>query len=495
MQHGYWCTWGTQNWLLKSIREDQAHRKLAFLGDQAGAGSARGMMNEATLFGTDGLLTLYPEIRKDLYFMLDDGWDVPYGAGDTIPHHVFGSLELEEARFPSIQGTPRERLRELNNRIKAAGWKGLGIWVAAQRAAEDYRTPFSEADKAYWKERILWSKFAEVRYWKVDWGTQDRSVPYRCFLTEMAQELFPELMIEHATCMIPLNGVLGKVQSGETGRFTDSPETATLAEQFAGFSQVFRTYDVLSLFSVASTLDRVAHLLPFAKGYLNVEDEPYMGAALGCQLGIMRCKYGVGRAAANSRLDEPIAAVKWQRICPPFAGTATISSEDILTDGHTYGKNETWYGPLNEKTVRQGAPAVIARNTRLPEVRAEGLKPYVVASRHPNGNFAVCALPRIVDGKSTYTGGTVICELEKKPKKIALFGKADRFGLVYRDKARVDRILAQSLLDDTEADITGAVELTDNGFYIAGGVLEALWHSQDLSAPAVVLTVRYCAES
>ncbi len=465
-QHSYWCSWGTQNWVVSYGKGEWTPEKLAFLGDQVGAGKARSMMNEQSLFGQDGFLQLYPEIRRDLYFMLDDGWDVPYGAGDAISHKVFGSLELNEQRFPSVKGEPRERLLELNNWVKAAGWKGLGIWIAAQRAAEDYEKPFSDADKEYWEARILWSKFSDVRYWKVDWGTQTQNTAFRKFLTDTAKKLFPELVIEHATCMIPINGIEAEITAGTVGRFSDDKEISTLAERVAGYSQVFRTYDVLPALSVASTLDRVSHLLPVAEGYLNCEDEVYLGAALGCQLGIMRSKYGIGIESENSRLDEPVAAIKWQRLAPPFTGGQFRCSGEILVDEYTFEKNETWYDVLNKKTVRQGAPAVISRNTALPEVVISGTAPFVAAAQHPNGNYAVCVLPRNVENKRTYVGGIIRCLLTEKPDKIGIFGQADTFEFAWDEPVAIRSIYAESLLDGACADITdglckSSISITD----------------------------------
>ncbi len=490
MQHAYWCTWGTQNWVISYGSWEWTPEKLAFLGDQAGAGKARSMMNEESVFGEDGFLQLYPQIRRDLYFMLDDGWDVPYGAGDTISHKAFGSLELNETRFPSIHGTPEQRLWELNNRVKAAGWKGLGIWIAAQRAAEKYEKPFDDTDKDYWNTRILWSKYAGVSYWKVDWGTQAQNTEFRKFLTDAARKLYPELAIEHATCMIPINGTEEDAVNGRVCRFADDEKICALAENTAKFSQVFRTYDVLPALSVATTNDRDAKLLPHVDGYLNSEDEVYLGAALGCQLGIMRSKYGIGIESENSRLDEPVAAVKWQRYTPPFVGGKTLCSEEILTDEYTFQKNETWYGVLNEKTVRQGAPAVIARNTRLPEIHTKGEKPFVVASCHPNGNYAVCVLPRNVDNSSVYVGGDVHCSIDGQPERIAVFGNADSFAFQFENNAPIRKVMAQSLIDDTKLDITHEIELTENGFSVAGSVLLKLHHTGDLSAPGIMFIIK-----
>ena len=97
-------------------------------------------------------------------------------------------------------------------------------------------------------------------------------------------------------------------------------------------------YDVTPQFSVASTLDRAAYLLPYAKGYLNVEDELYLAAALGCQMGIMRSVYGKGLDDwdDSDRLKEADAALFWQRIAPPFTGGNVEISKEILADEWTF---------------------------------------------------------------------------------------------------------------------------------------------------------------
>ena len=59
-------------------------------------------------------LQQFPKIRGDLYLMLDDGWDVPYGVHPDKSRDRFGTLELDEERFPSFTGTPAQRLKKLN---------------------------------------------------------------------------------------------------------------------------------------------------------------------------------------------------------------------------------------------------------------------------------------------------------------------------------------------------------------------------------------------
>ena len=66
--------------------------------------------------------------------------------------------------------------------------------------------------------------------------------------------------------------------------------------------------------------------LPLCK----VTDELYIGAALGCAIGIMRSRYGKDLFRMNTKLDEIAAAVRWQRFAPPFSGGELKVSDKIL---------------------------------------------------------------------------------------------------------------------------------------------------------------------
>ena len=97
----YFCTWNLQGFCCSySNPNDQAD-----------------MMTEANLFGkgpNQNWVEFYPEVRGDLYLVLDDTWDMPLGGGRG--HPLRGSLELDTGRFPSYQGTPAQRLTKLEPR-------------------------------------------------------------------------------------------------------------------------------------------------------------------------------------------------------------------------------------------------------------------------------------------------------------------------------------------------------------------------------------------
>lgn len=84
--------------------------------------------------------------------------------------------------------------------------------------------------------------------------------------------------------------------------------------------------------SEATTLDRLSYILKSAKGIVNAEDEPYIAASLGCANGIMRSPASKEHVYAGDRLQESVAAVRWQREVPAFAGGVIRESEELLPD-------------------------------------------------------------------------------------------------------------------------------------------------------------------
>ena len=97
----YWCTWSTQG---TTLCEVQKAGNAVFAGDQ-GAAKQRDNLNEAVLFGDDGWATLfYPNERRDLFLLLDAGWDLPYctSTGDAKDLSKRGACFPHPDRFPSL---------------------------------------------------------------------------------------------------------------------------------------------------------------------------------------------------------------------------------------------------------------------------------------------------------------------------------------------------------------------------------------------------------
>ena len=106
----YFCTWAAQNF----AQEKET--------------SARDHLTERLVFDRPGWISnYYQAIRGDLFVVFDDGWDVPLSADGSQERWVFGSLELNEKRFPSCAGNPARRLRKLNDKVRGAGWRGAGL--------------------------------------------------------------------------------------------------------------------------------------------------------------------------------------------------------------------------------------------------------------------------------------------------------------------------------------------------------------------------------
>ena len=187
------------------------------------------------------------------------------------------------------------------------------------------------------------------------------------------------LTLEHVHGEWPVNGDWGK-----DGRF-GSQSWGSNRMEILQHTDVYRTYDVTSILSLPTTLDRVAEMLKGAEGHsevhglLNVEDEVYVAAAMGCTMGVLRHPligmrpgndtdlFFNGPRQTKKRMDEVVRALRWQRIAPPFSpglGSVTLSDE-ILTDSWIFERGQTWQNEIIGKTVRQGAPASLARNFKL----------------------------------------------------------------------------------------------------------------------------------
>jgi len=244
----YFCTWNIQGYVCSySSGEEQ-----------------RMAMTEKNMFGdstNQNWVSFFPKIRKDLYFVMDDSWDIPLE--NKFTNDNVGTVELNQERFPSFTGNPTERLKKLVAAVEAKGWKGLGGWTCAQEAVA-----FGNVDpQAYWAERMKTAQEAGFKYWKVDWGKKSSNQEWRQMLTRLGRTYAPDLIIEHA--------MQGKSVS---------------------FSDVYRTYDVENIISLPVTIQRVADLLKYkpqgdAKAIINCEDEPYIAVGMGCAIGVMRASF------------------------------------------------------------------------------------------------------------------------------------------------------------------------------------------------------------
>lgn len=488
----YWCTWHTQNF--SGITEPLESMSPALFEGEQGAKSARSRLNQEALFGECGWADFFPEIRRDLYLMLDDGWDVPYGVHPDENLGKFGSLELSEDRFPSFSGTPAGRLQKLNSRVQEKGWKGIGLWIAAQEADE------SIPQKEYWKQRMEWCRDAGISYWKVDWGRHAHDLSFRRMLTELASETYPDLLIEHAYNCGPVNGFrVSEKGSIETGRFEQWEDYAEKSLALREFSQVFRSYDVTAQLGTASTVDRLSVLLGHnLQGLVNCEDEPYLAAGLGCANGIMRSPKlleipGLDYDPHHIRhkLLESIRAVRWQRIAPAFAGTPLHVSGTILTDSWHFRPGETWMSACIGRTIRQSAPAALSRNMPLPLVSGQKDLPFVVCSKTPDHVVSAAILPRTFDHEEGVCPDTSV-ELcfDCLPRMVGLFGNCFSWRLRFPKRSSSLQVWAQDIARQTPQNISAGVRWEENTCVIPGSLIRQLCltdDKEDLSSPGAAV--------
>jgi len=485
----YWCSWMSQ-W---SVSKNELLAKGIIQGYFENGNSARDVINEELVFGDGGFVDQLPELRGDLFLVFDDGWDVPYNVPTSPDISAFGSVIPNAERFPSFPGTPAERLKAINDKLKEKGWKGLGLWISPQMTGEGFYKDFythRELHEAYWKERALWCKYAGVHFWKVDWGGHgnaglDGIVPYRKMMSEVVKKYCPELIIEHSTCTAPVNGVFGdesKFRYADMDGFTD--RGTGLCE----FADVFRTYDVTDdMLSDTTTLDRVSYYLPFSKCVINCEDALYIGATLGCSVGIMRSSYGKNWLKINSKLDEVTAAIKWQRFAPSFIGGEFKTSEDILVDSMYFGPNDSWAKEAKNRVVNQAASTVMARNTELPIVLRENKMPFVIASMNPTGVYSVAAIKRrqFIDDTSD---PIVSCNVGDT-KRIAVFG--DFKQITFNFSRSPKRMFVQSLIRGEETCLDINQYLKNISLIVPKNLLDKFNFVEDLSDNAVMFRFEY----
>ncbi len=478
----YFCTWDSQCDHINTWK------------DCPNDFTSRDAMCEEFLFGESGLLNSFDGVRKDLIVVLDDGWDVPYGAKDT---RVFGSLVADPERFPSLSRmTPAGRLKALSQRIKSLGYKGLGLWVPSQSqlmtdSKEISRTP--EEERHFWEERAKWCYEADITYLKVDWGAHHHDAGYRAMMTECVRKFSPDTAIEHAFAGYPLF---------ETDGYEITREKTDYLKNVLPASDYLRTYDVVHELKYASTVNRVSICLKAAKGcdcetVLNIEDTALIGAALGCSIGVMRHELEKKRKylpLPPRQVSESVCALRWQRIAPPFSAGSTelhISAER-LKDVWRCPKRKPGYWPdVTEGDYYVTAPAAVSRNMPLPKVTSKGEKPYVLCSVNPeNGALCVAVTPRtFVEGIDITPLADIRVKGGLPDKPIGIFGRFESLCIEFEEDAQGKKVFAQNMLSDTAQDITSLVTLSGKCLTIPGRVMLSVGSPEEpeKGIPAVVI--------
>ena len=486
----YFCTWSAQTrWgLPKDIN----------LGPQ----EMRDRLTEDFLFGEGGLLRgIDPAARGGLIAVLDDGWDVPAGSAPGKDISVFGSLIVDEGKFPSCTGTPEERLKKLSDKVLSLGYAGLGLWAAVQIAGSSEGEAFSDEEiYGYWAERARWCRAAGVKYWKCDWGRNDRDARFRRLMTDAFKDNSPDLLIEH---LYPIPSPL----DSELPRDEAFAGRMTLAAEFFHDSDALRTYDVALEFAMPSTLQRIADFcaqrprLPRVdcEGLLNVEDCLYLAPGCGAAAGVMRVplKEYEPRMARSGKMTELTRLLAWHRLCPPFclSQVSFQQSEERLVSSYAFPQDFAGWPDMHGQTIPQSAPAAMSFNVPLPAAQPdeEGNLPYLLACLNPAAPaYALCVLPRTLPGRLYHEP---LCRVSlgalDASLPVGLFGRYESCRLRFDSPVEDRRVLLQDLAAREAVDVTGQVVLSGRSLTLPGALVERICAANqpagDTSAPAVVV--------
>lgn len=475
----YYCTWQTQLYTSCDGKPPKQRREIV----------------ESSLFGNEkpyGWAHFYPDARRDLFIVMDDSWDVPLdGNGD-----LYGSLILSPERFPEATSgdvSNAEALKNLTDRIKSLGWKGLGGWVCCQESKAMFHDMTREE---YWETRLKDADESGFSYWKVDWGAMGYSEDFRRMLTDMGHKLAPNLVIEHA-----------------------------MVKDIIAHSDTFRTYDVPGIMSIPMTMHKLYELAGIKKtengykGLINCEDEVYIGAAGGYAFGVMRHpnagSFTDGRPDPSfpalhrnikTKITEITRAARWHRIAPAFGadGTPVNVDENKLADSWLFIDREAemegwWYNEDQLKDNFEGdlltktATARISRGCSLPEVMPDtnGNVPFIVAAKNPTGAFSIVTAGRTM-GRDYFIPK---CDISAEIGNCDTIGVFGEYGMLTLSTSfdKICRVLMQDLADDCAYDITELVSFSAGKVTLPGELIHDIGTTaqpeDDTSEPGVVIRI------
>lgn len=469
--YDYFNTWNVQGYVV-SYSTNEGTRKA---------------MNEKNIFGSgeyQAWISFFPALKSDLYFVLDDSWDIPLSI-NSMENDYLGEVRLDTSRFPSYTGSPTNRLKKLVDDIEARGWKGVGGWVCAQKA----KSGKNVSEEAYWTKRLQEADFAGMDYWKVDWGKHADSSEWREKLTQLGKKYAPDLVIEHA-----------------------------VSNEFIEFSDVFRTYDVENVIAQTITIQRIADLLKFQpqedrKGIINCEDEPYIAAGLGCAIGIQRHPFTgnlpdgtqdfvfppVGRNL-KKRMDEVKRVIRWHRIVAPLGVGGDYRIDPIeLMDNWVLKEKETWV-PTRKAgdTIKTSCPARISRGLPLPEITNLHSRdqPVVLATKYPNDAVGIATLGRSLGRDYVLKPETVSLTFDEFISTFGIFGNYKELILKFPEKIPADlTIYGQDLAGEKAVDLKSKIEIDGNKLIIPGELIRevGLMASSpgDISDPGMILKINF----
>ncbi len=473
--YDYYCTWQAQN-----------------IFCQEKGVSNRDYLDENALFNEqNGLVHAFPECRKDLYFILDDGWDVFYSK-NTKESYPFASHILKKDRFLHFHGKPQEKLKQLVDKILSYGWKGVGIWVCAQGYEKAYSYSVKRL-KSFFKKRLLWSKYANISYWKVDWGVYGNDWSFRKMLTALAKQIYPELIIENTLCIPPVNGFNGDEELSLQYQFPWNQNMKKYIDKVCKISEVFRSYDVTEELSTTTTLARLCYLLKQNNSIINCEDEVYLGAILGCSLGIERNKMCAKSpitplSSFHYRYHEAVAAMRYRSISFAFAKAKLHLSKETFMDEVPFGPY--WSENVSNQLVKQVCPARVSRNTSLPKVKKIKEVPYVVCAKDYNHNYAIGTFKRLNHEEDEKYEIDVSVQIDEPIDNLAIFSNHIRqLKAHFLKPLQMKKLILVDLINLTKKDVTSFIKVQNNTLTIPYSSLTSSFVCDDASSKAYLLKI------
>ena len=164
-----------------------------------------------------------------------------------------------------------------------------------------------------------------------------------------------------------------------------------------------------------------------------------------------------------------------------------------MEDKWFFRDSETWKPEAFGNFVTQTAPASIARNTSLPEVSANGEKPFVSVCKNPNGVFAVGTYKRTNPQKSNVVCKATVTAFADNANTIGIFGEYESLKLVFNDLPKSVKIMAGDLMSNRATDITDRVEILENAIIIPGNLIHEIGLSEafkgDCGDPGMLLKI------
>ena len=130
---------------------------------------------------------------------------------------------------------------------------------------------------------------------------------------------------------------------------------------------------------------------------------------------------------------------------------------------------------MKDNVLTKGAPAIISREIEPPQVFADenGNKPYVVASKNPNGAVSIATLGRTL-GREYFIPKCDISLCGGDSTCFGVFGDYRNLTIKTDLDLGSVTVLMQDLADDVSYDVTEAVEISEGKIVIPGSLISEI---------------------